>query len=198
MAQKKEIELITGEIITLSERELLFADTYLADAKRNGANAAIMVGYSPRTAKVTASQLLTKPNLLKYIESKTKPMLEALGVTQERLIRERASMAFTNITDLVDDDWRLKKPSEIDPKHYPALNSVEIEEKVLIKDEDDKEGIVISRKIKYKLADKDKSLTVLEDLTGLIKKSEDKSGEGGSVVNNITINQQINNQYNSR
>lgn len=195
MAKNHQITLVSGEKITLTERELIFCESYLSDSKRNAAEAARTAGYSLRNAREQAARLLSKANISKYLDSKTKPLLEAMGVTHERLIRERVALAFTNLTDLVDDDWRLKSPSEIDPKFYPALNQVEIEEKVLKKMDGDDAGILVSRKIKYKLNEKEKSLSMLEEASGLVKTKE-KEPEPSESNKPMTLFQQINNTYN--
>lgn len=196
MAKTHQITLISGEKITLSERELIFCESYLSDSKRNATQAALKAGYSEKTARFIATENLSKPHITKYLDSKTKPLLEAMGVTHERLIRQRVALAFTNLTDLVDDDWNLLKKSEIDPKFYPALNQVEIEEKVLKKSKDDtSEGVLVSRRIKYKLNEQEKSLAMLEEASGLVKRKE---VEDPKEVKSMTIFAQINNTYNSR
>jgi phage terminase small subunit len=195
MAKQEVITLRNGEEIRLSEREKMFCEYYLGSANKNATQAAISTGYAEKTARITASKLLSNANIKKYLDNHAAPLLEALGITQERVLRERANMAFTNLTDLVDNEWRLKNKDQIDPKHYAALNQVTIKEKVLMQQGDEEGGgIVLSREISYKIADKDKSLSVLEEMTGLTKP---KPLEGaGPVQNNFfgDINNYINNK----
>lgn len=195
MAKQEIITLRNGEEIRLSEREKMFCEYYLGSSNKNATQAAISTGYAEKTARATASRLLTNVNIKKYLDNHAAPLLEALGITQERVLRERANMAFTNLTDLVDNEWRLKNKDQIDPKHYAALNQVTIKEKVLMQQGDEEGGgIVLSREISYKIADKDKSLAVLEEMTGLTKP---KPLEGtGPVQNNFfgDINNYINNK----
>jgi phage terminase small subunit len=195
MAKQEIITLRNGEEIRLSEREKMFCEYYLGSANKNATQAAISTGYAEKTARATASRLLTNVNIKKYLDNHAAPLLEALGITQERVLRERANMAFTNLTDLVDNEWRLKNKDQIDPKHYAALNQVTIKEKVLMQQGDEEGGgIVLSREISYKIADKDKSLAVLEEMTGLTKP---KAIEGtGPVQNNFFGD--INNYINSK
>jgi phage terminase small subunit len=61
MARQEIITLENGEQIRLSEREKLFCEYYLADAKRNASEAAKMAGYSEKTAKQIATENLSKP-----------------------------------------------------------------------------------------------------------------------------------------
>lgn len=192
MARFKEVKLLSGEKIKLSERELLFCEHYLTNADRNATEAAKMAGYSKRTATNIANQNLGKLHIQKYLDNKTKPLIEAMGITHEKLIRERASLAFTNLTDLVDNNWNLKTKDEIDPVHYPALNSVEITEKILQRP--GTEDILLERKIKYRTNEKEKSLSVLEEISGLVRK---KDQEVPIENKSITLFQQINNTYSS-
>lgn len=195
MAKNHQIVLKSNETITLTERELLFVNYYLADANRNATQAAIKAKYSKKTARSQAQRMLTKVDIQKYIHDKTAPLMEALGITQERVLRERASMAFTKLSDLVDDNWQLKPKNEIDPVHYPALQAVEIDEKILMQGEDG-EGTVLSRRVKFKLNDKDKSLSVLEQMLGMAKSEEEGGGKKEGDTYNIFT--QINQQYNSK
>jgi phage terminase small subunit len=96
MAKQEIITLRNGEEIRLSEREKLFSQYYLADGNRNATRAAIKAGLSEKTARITGSKLLTKANIQKYITNHTAPILEALGITQERILAEWAKLAFSN------------------------------------------------------------------------------------------------------
>ena len=74
MAKKEKGTLI-------SERQLKFIDEYLIDL--NGTQAAIRAGYNPKTANVTASQLLAKPNILARVDARRLELSEATKVNQE-------------------------------------------------------------------------------------------------------------------
>jgi phage terminase small subunit len=50
----------------LTPKQLQFCKEYLIDL--NGAQAAIRAGYSEKTAKEIASENLTKPNIVEYIQ----------------------------------------------------------------------------------------------------------------------------------
>jgi len=64
-----------------------FVDAYLTEAKGNGTKAAIIAGYSEKTASVQASQLLRKPTIKAAVERtlqkadlRTQARLDKLGV----------------------------------------------------------------------------------------------------------------------
>lgn len=187
MAAHQSITLRNGESITLTEREIMFCNYYLGECNKNATQAAIKAGYSEKTAKTIATQNLSKLHLQKYLKDKTDPILEALGVSHERLIKKLRDQAFTNLTDLVDDDWNLLKPSEI-PKHFhAALAGVEIEERILM--QEGEAGTVLNRKTKYKLKDNIKPLLTLCEMSGLISRTP----VAPQAVPQVNLFQQINN-----
>ncbi len=63
-------------------RHEIFAREYVKDL--NGTRAAIAAGYSRKTARVTASQLLTKPNIQKLLAELTKRAFGNPGDCPER------------------------------------------------------------------------------------------------------------------
>lgn len=53
-------------VVAMNARQKRFCDEYLIDC--NATQAAIRVGYSPKTAKVTGAKMLTNANLKAYID----------------------------------------------------------------------------------------------------------------------------------
>ena len=74
------------------------------DKPFNGTRAAIRAGYAERSARITASQLLTKPNIQLYMSQIQKPAMDKFNITQERILQEMAALAFSNILDFVQID----------------------------------------------------------------------------------------------
>lgn len=194
MAKNTQIQLKNGEEITLTERELLFCKYYLADANRNATQAAIKAGYSQRTANRIANQNLSKLDIKKYIHDQTAPVLDALGATSERLLQEWVKVGLSDIRDYLDDDYRIKSLSDITKNASGAIESVQVDEKILMKDEDGG-GQVLDRSVKFKLHNKLKALEQLSIMQGLIKTKEPEPAPGGGPIN---LFQQVNNYYNSK
>jgi phage terminase small subunit len=121
---RRKIILDKGEEIVLSEKEILFADYYLANGF-NATAAAIKAGYSANSAKVQASRMLTNVNLSKYLNWKSKPILEELEITQERIIREMAAIAFARPTDFLNPDLTIKSLDEMKREMLPAIKQIE-------------------------------------------------------------------------
>lgn len=76
----------------LSPKQIRFCKEYIVDY--NATRAAIKAGFSKKSARSKASQLLTKVNIQKYIESLQQPIVDDLKISAERVLREIADLAF--------------------------------------------------------------------------------------------------------
>jgi len=177
MARQEIITLVNGEQIRLTEREKLFCEYYLADANRNGAEAARMAKYSEKTAKQIATENLSKPYLQKYLDSKTQPLLDDLAVKQKDLMTEWVRLAFST------PNVSLTKDSDI-PIGFEVVHNF----KTLTIDGTDVDSH--EKQIAYKFAHKVKALTMLSEVMGLIKKD---SSPGMDQPQQTNIFNQINN-----
>lgn len=70
----------------MSPKQHLFAEQYVLD--HNGAAAAVRAGYAANSSRVTASQLLAKPNVRALVAEHEQAAAERLGVSRERVIVE--------------------------------------------------------------------------------------------------------------
>lgn len=86
----------------LTPKQQRFADEYLIDL--NATQAAIRAGYSPKSAEQQGSALLRNPKVRAYIDARMAEHSRRTGVTQERIIRELARIAFLDPTQLVNMD----------------------------------------------------------------------------------------------
>lgn len=89
----------------LTARERAFVDHYFVEP--NATKAATEAGYSPRTAKVQGSRLLTRVNVQNALEVKRTKREERTEVTADRVIEELAAVGFAKITDYAS--WDTKK-----------------------------------------------------------------------------------------
>jgi phage terminase small subunit len=98
------IVLLRKELIlmALTAKQQKFADEYLIDL--NATQAAIRAGYSPKSAGTNADKLLKNTKIRAYIEARMAEHSRRTGVTQERIIRELARIAFLDPTQLIDMD----------------------------------------------------------------------------------------------
>lgn len=88
--------------MALTAKQQKFADEYLIDL--NATQAAIRAGYSPKSAGTNADKLLKNTKIRAYIEARMAEHSRRTGVTQERIIRELARIAFLDPTQLIDMD----------------------------------------------------------------------------------------------
>jgi phage terminase small subunit len=172
--------------IPITEKEALFCNYYLSDANRNATEAAKLAGYSKSTARQQGSRMLSKVDIQLYLKEQSAPLMEALGITQERILRRLRDLAFTDLSDLTDDNWNLLPKSEIHKDFHAALNSVEIEERIIIQEGTSQ---VINRKTRFKLKEQQKALQSLAEMAGIMPKN---APEPVAPVQQITMFNQIN------
>lgn len=76
----------------MASQKLIFADEYLVDL--NATKAAIRAGYSEKSARSKASQLLDDPEVQAYIEKRQKRLSDKMNWTHERILQR-----FSEISD---------------------------------------------------------------------------------------------------
>lgn len=180
MSKQLKVQLKNGEQISLTEKELLFCNYYLADAKRNGTEAAKMAGYSDKTAAVISTENLTKPNIQKYLTDQTAPVLEALGATKDRILAEWAELALSR------PGQDITKDSVIPLGYQETHNFKTLQMDGMLVDSHEKQ-------VAYNYGPKMKALTAISQHLGIITK------DGGEPpVQNVTMFNQINHNYNSK
>jgi phage terminase small subunit len=161
------------------ERKL--ADLYRAGPDRgNGARCylAIRPKVKDSTAKVEASKILNKPNVLAYIALKDKESFDAADISAERILREMARIAFFDPRKLYNEDGGFKDPSEWDDDTAAVIASLEVVQEFSGKGEDrELDGLLK----KVKLWDKGKHLEMLAKHHKLLT-DKFELGEGTLVV----------------
>lgn len=83
--------------MALTPKQKRFCEEYLIDL--NATQAAIRAGYSLKTAEQTASRLLRNVKVQEYIAKRQKELSRSTEITQERVIKELALIAFSNNAD---------------------------------------------------------------------------------------------------
>lgn len=158
----------------LTEKQKRFADEWLIDM--NGTAAAIRAGYSVRSAEVTASKLLRNPKVRAYIDERMAEHSRRTGVTQERIIRELARIAFLDPTQLVNmDTAELLDNSTTDDR--AAIASVKVKTM-------SGETEMIEREVRF--ADKIKALELLGKRLGMWIDKQQVDVQGAvQIVDNV-------------
>lgn len=138
--------------MALSEKQIRFCEEYLIDL--NATQAAIRAGYSERTAAVIGAENLIKPNIQEYLQKRRTEIANSLNITQERVLKELAAIAFSDSRKFFSEDGSLKPIPDLDEDSAAAISGMDIEE---IK----ADGITIGTVKKLKRWDKVKALDSL-------------------------------------
>src|SRR5215470_8405994 len=86
-------------VMTLTLKQARFVEEYIIDL--NGKQAAIRAGYSPRTAEVQASRLLSNAKVNAAVKQAMKARSRRTSISADRVVLELAAMAFSNISDFL-------------------------------------------------------------------------------------------------
>jgi phage terminase small subunit len=90
----------------VTPKQARFVAEYLKDL--NGKQAAIRTGYSPKTAEIQASRLLSNPKVAAAVSAQTAKQLGKLNITAEMVKERLALIAFQDIRKLHDEHGNLK------------------------------------------------------------------------------------------
>lgn len=147
----------------LTAKQKKFVEEYLIDL--NATQAAIRAGYSPNTAQEQSSRLLSNVKVKNEIDKAMAERSRRTGISQDRVLRELAKIAFVNPGDVINFDEATVK-SDAKEDDLAAIASVKIKN---IPTED---GEITEREIK--LCDKLKALDLLGKHLGIYDKHEAK------------------------
>jgi|SRR5271166_162445 len=104
----------------------LFAVEYLKDF--NATQAAVRAGYSRRTAASQGQRLLKSALVGEAIAEAGARLLKKTEVSRERILKELATVAFSNIGDFFEENWRLLPIHQVPENSRRALASLKREE----------------------------------------------------------------------
>lgn len=140
----------------LTPKQQLFVDEYLVDL--NATQAAIRAGYSVKNAGKIGSELLQKTRIKAAIDKAMAERSRRTGITQDRVLRELAKVAFVNATDVINmDDATLK--GDANREDTAAIASVKV------KTIPGEEGDIVEREVK--MCDKLKALELIGKHLGM-------------------------------
>lgn len=149
-----------------ADKRKAFVEAYFAN-NENGTQAAITAGFAEKSAGVTAAKLLKDPRVLAEIERRRAELRSKLEITTERILKERARLAFFDPRKLFDSTGRPIPIQELDDDTAAALAGLDVMEEF---EGSGKERVFVGYTKKYKLADKGSSLSALEKIQGMYEK----------------------------
>jgi len=103
-----------------------FVNAYFVH-EMDGHAAAIAAGYSPKSARSIASQLLNKPLIMNEIHKRLRHNAKKADITSERVLAELGTIGFSDLRDLLElseDGVRLKSSGEISEDAARALAAI--------------------------------------------------------------------------
>lgn len=109
----------------LTDKQKAFVNEYLIDL--NATQAAIRAGYSAKNADKIGSQLLGKSRVSAEIQKKMAKREKRTEITQDRVLKELATIGFFQITDFMKVDKGqlvIKDTSDVDLENIPAISGI--------------------------------------------------------------------------
>lgn len=153
----------------MTPKQELFVKEYLKDL--NATQAAIRAGYSEKTARVQASDLLTKLDIQEAIQTARQRVATKLDITHEKICEELALIGFSDMGDFVEFG-----PTGVKIKNAQGKNTRCLAE---VSETTTKEG----GSIKFKLHSKVEALKELDDrLFGKPAQKLEHSGANGQPI----------------
>lgn len=162
----------------LTKKQRLFIAEYQVDL--NGTQAAIRAGFSPRTAREIAYQLLHKTShVMEAIQRDEDERLRKIGVSREKALTELARVGLSDIRKLYDEDGRLKHPKDWDPDTAAAVAGVEVTEE-FEGTRKDREHVGTTKKVR--VFDKVRALELLSKHLGIIGNGKHRDEDDEEAV----------------
>lgn len=110
----------------MTEAQKRFCEEYLIDLN---ASRAYKTAYpnckKDSTARTNGYRLLTNADIQNYISERQLKLAEQTSITQEKVLKEIAKIAFSDIRGLFNEDGVLKKITELDNEIAGSISSVE-------------------------------------------------------------------------
>jgi phage terminase small subunit len=145
----------------LTAKQERFVAEYLIDL--NATQAAIRSGYSPKTAEVQGSRLLSNAKVAEAVAAAQQKRGTETNITAARVLQEIARLAFFDPRKLLTSDGEPVPIQELDDDTAAAIAGLE----TATEKERGGEGVTFIRK--YKIADKNSALEKLSKHLGLYK-----------------------------
>lgn len=145
----------------MTDKQKRFVEEYLIDL--NATQAAIRAGYSPDTAEQIGHQQLKKTSVANAIAIEQAKRSKRTGVSQDRVVRELAKIAFANLTDVVDT-FDGSVIASADRDDLACIQSIKVKQTESMTERE------------VKLADKTRALELLGKHLGMFKDRLEVSG----------------------
>ena len=169
-----------GDDVKLTPKQMRFVDEYLVDL--NATQAAIRAGYSTKTAAFIGAQNLKKLQIAEEISRRQKDLQRRTEVTQDRVVKELARIAFADMTDYAQVETRMIEKDDGTEVSYQAValkETAELSAEQRAALAGIKQG---ANGIEVKLHDKIKALELLGRHIGMFNDKLSLSGADGGPL----------------
>lgn len=175
----------------LTARENDFIDQYII--LNDGTKAAIAAKYSHKTARSAACRLLTNVYIREEIDKRRRKLAEKTEITQEKIIRELALLAFSNIDHYkIDKEGKLVLADGAPEGAMRAVSSVKTRIEYSIRNGGGKSKDTVKKPksiyVEFKLWDKPGPLKLLGEHVGMFLKKMELTGKDGTPIQVETEN----------
>ncbi len=150
---------MTEESKSLTPKQELFVHHYIA-TNYNATEAAILAGYSEKTAGVIGHENLKRPEILEAVSKRKSEIVDAIKADTLLTMQQYKRLAAFDIRKLYHPDGKLKEISELDDETAAAVCGVDVIDK--------KYGDNFYEIVKYKTVDKRGALDSLAKIQGLL------------------------------
>ena len=151
--------------MALRPKQEMFVQEYLVDL--NATQAAIRAGYSEKTAYSIGQENLNKPEIAKAIQSAKTKRMDRLEISQDRVLKEYARIAFSDPRRFFDENDNLKPIADLDDDTAACLSGMDINTKYVKNKDDELEPETVK---KIKIIDKLGALRDVGKHLGLFEK----------------------------
>lgn len=168
--QESEKQFTLEELeVKLNTKQKLFCKHYIT--RWNGADSARKAGYSPKTAKEMAWELLTKPHIKQYIEYIKGDFEKQAGISKLSQLNELKKIAYSSIAEYHDSWISLKQFESLSDEQKAAIESIEykypVKKSVSANEneevtEEENAGV----EVKIKLFDKQRAIDLINKMLG--------------------------------
>lgn len=146
----------------LTAKQRRFVSEYLIDG--NATQAAVRAGYSSGTAGSIGHENLTKPEIASAIAEAQAAQIQAAGITAQRVIEELATVAFSDVRNLLTEAGQLADLPSLPDSVTRAVSSIEV-----TKQRTQKDGTSVTEEwvSKVRQWDKLRALEMIAKLRGM-------------------------------
>ena len=164
----------------LTPKQMRFVDEYMVDF--NATQAAIRAGYKAKTAHVIGAENLRKPKIAEEIARRQKDLQKRTEVSQDRVVKELARIAFANIADYIHVETQTRTKDDGTEVTYQTVMFNETQELSA----DQRAALAVVKQsvngVELKLHDKIKALELLGRHIGMFNDKLSLSGTDGGPL----------------